>query len=456
MPTMKKIIVNGENVIYGIPSGGKTAQVLIKKSDEDYDVEWADIESGSVIPSRGYLYGYDINLVDENPDTRVSYPDNVDNYEFNAAKMDFQTDKFSYGDWPHIPGEKFMPKPCMLKFDGTVGYYLNPDNYLQKEDLTLSDINSFDCVGNAMMEWSKIYTKRWESGGVYHFRCSDIKIDDEYECWCNYDIDDKEIDHFYTSIYSGTLDSTGKLRSISKNPPTREKACRDYVNAAKLYDTKIWTLDVVSDYLLVVDLLAMMFKTTNLQSALGYGNCANTVIIDNGTIDDKGLFWGKNSGTDAVKCFGMENYWGNLSRIRLGWNYYNPTNPAMQYVKITRGKKDGTSVIDYNEYSDNTINGYLPISDTAMNAINGRYISGLKTMAYGRFPNVFAGSATTYECDVVQTPSASSTLRNCITGGAYDFGITQVGPYLLNANTSIDSIGYKVGAGLSCKPLSKS
>ena len=29
----------------------------------------------------------------------------------------------------------------------------------------------------AMMEWPKIYTKRWEENGIYHFRCSDTPQD---------------------------------------------------------------------------------------------------------------------------------------------------------------------------------------------------------------------------------------------------------------------------------------
>ena len=37
----------GENAKNGIPSGGTTGQVLAKKTDNDYDVEWKDIESSS-------------------------------------------------------------------------------------------------------------------------------------------------------------------------------------------------------------------------------------------------------------------------------------------------------------------------------------------------------------------------------------------------------------------------
>lgn len=39
----------------GIPSGGKAGQILCKKSDEDYDVEWADFK----VPEQYGLVTYD-------------------------------------------------------------------------------------------------------------------------------------------------------------------------------------------------------------------------------------------------------------------------------------------------------------------------------------------------------------------------------------------------------------
>jgi hypothetical protein len=48
---------------------------------------------------------------------------------------------FNYGSWKNA---FFMPRPCMLKFDGTVDYYLNPNDYSKKEDGTASDITNFE------------------------------------------------------------------------------------------------------------------------------------------------------------------------------------------------------------------------------------------------------------------------------------------------------------------------
>ena len=142
------------------------------------------------------------------------------NKNYNPAFMDYYN-KFNYGDWNLKPGEDFMPKPCMIKYEGEVVQYLDPNNYAMQEDgVTPSNVSDLDFPGNAMMEWPKIYTKRWEENGIYHFRCSDQKLDSDWDCWCNYDDNDNIIDHFYTAIYAShyttTSVSTGqRLRSIS-------------------------------------------------------------------------------------------------------------------------------------------------------------------------------------------------------------------------------------------------
>lgn len=50
-----------------------------------------------------------------------------------------------------------MPKPCMLKTNGQVDYYLNENDYSKKADGTASDITNVNYNGNAMMEWGRRY-----------------------------------------------------------------------------------------------------------------------------------------------------------------------------------------------------------------------------------------------------------------------------------------------------------
>ena len=77
----------------------------------------------------------------------------------------------------------------------------------------------------------------------------------------------------------------------------------------------------------------MMARSTECQTAFGYGRCNSSNSIAPGTMNSKGMFWGSNDKTSGVKVFGMENVWGNLWRRTAGWINANGT----QKVKLTRG-----------------------------------------------------------------------------------------------------------------------
>lgn len=250
-----------------------------------------------------YLYGYDLDTANSNPATRVTYPADVDNTGFAAAKMG--TSAFNYGGWPSTPGEKFMPRPCMLTFAGKVDHYLNPNDYTKKDSSTesraasnSSDDGSYSKVadtsfgGNAMMEWPKIFVKRWQEGNIYHFRVSDVKLDDDFECWSNYDRQNHEIEHFYTPIFFGSNVSS-KLRSISGQANSVSTTADQEITYAKANGAD-WYTEVVADRMLINDLLTMMAKSTDLQTAYGSGRTksSNSSAIAPGTMNTKGMFWG--------------------------------------------------------------------------------------------------------------------------------------------------------------------
>ena len=388
---------------------------------------------------REYLYGFDLTIADSNPATRVIYPSDVENSGFAKAVMNFGG-AFSYGSWPSTPGEKFMPRPCMLRFNGTVDYYLNPNDYTKKADGTTSDVANMNYGGNAMMEWPKIYVKRWESNGVYHFRCSDMKVDSDYECWSNYDKNNKEIPHFYTPIFFGSKDGSNRLRSISGQSNFVSNTAQTEVTYAKNNGADIWYTEVLSDRELVNDLLTMMFKSTDLQATAGYGVCSASAAIAPGSMNTKGLFWGAGDKTSGVKVFGMENWWGNIFRRIAGWCISGGT----QKVKLTRGTKDGTTVDDYNFDG----NGYKTIS--GVNLTRSGYISKMKTEPFGRFPMEANGSTTTFEADQVWADSGNGYYA--FVGDHWSNGLV-CGPFCAILYGGPSYTGTSVGAALSCKPL---
>lgn len=412
-------------------------------TDGVYNTNGASANHASCeVSSYAYLFGYDLTVATTSPSGRVTYPSDVDNANFTPAAMNFTSGVFNYGSWNIEPGTKFMPRPCMLTYAGVVDHYLNPNDYTKKTDGTASSVANTSFGGNAMMEWPKIWVKRWEENGVYHFRCSDVQIDEDYECWSNYDRKNNQIEHFYTPIYFGSNVSS-KMRSISGQSNLVSQNASTEITYAKANGDD-WYTEVLADRLLIQDLLVLMAKSTDGQTAYGSGRSSsnNRSAIGQGTMNTKGMFWGSNDATSGVKVFGMENLWGNLWRRTAGWMNVNGT----QKVKLTRGTHDGSTATDYNIDGS----GYLSVSGATPSGSSGGYIKTMKTMPYGRIPNAANGSATTYEADGLWFNNSGTMYA--FVGGYWVRGLL-CGPFCADLNRTASNASASGGAALSCKPL---
>lgn len=405
-----------------------------------------------------YIYGYDLDTNNSDPDARVTYPSDVDNELFEPAKMNFTgttaEGTFSYGNWPSTAGEGFMPRPCILSSDASILGYLNPNDYTKYVDgrsAPYDDTSNNERL-NVMMEWPKIYTKRELVKGIYKFRCAPVKIDDSWECWCNYNKNNVEIDHFYTSVYKrGIVSADGAFRLRSCGTTYYSASVNDTASKIREYAQNNsgsgWDIEVLSDHLLIQDLLVMMAKTTDLKSAYGAG-WSNTDNQRPGGLETKGLFYGlppaagdSSKRTGRVKVFGMVDYWdSNLTRRLSGW----VSAQGVQKVKITAGTKDGSTATDYNQTGE----GYLTIPDAY--ARSSGYISACRVEPYGRIPIGYTGSETTYECDYfIGKQEATATYFALIAGEEY--GAT--GPFHVGLGTEPTYTSSGIGAAVSYKPV---
>lgn len=391
-----------------------------------------------------YFFGYDLDKSDSNPSTRVTYPSDCDNASYTAA-VNESTGNFKYNGWAMEPGEKFMPQPCMLTYEGHVYEYLNPDDLTVNVDGETSQVSNQQFYGNAMMEWPKIYTKRWEdSSGVYHFRCSDVALDEDYDCWCNYDQDDHEIEHFYTAIFpscqiNSTYRSIGNT-SIQVNENTSTQITKSLANGDG------WYIATLADRLLVNDLLVMMFKTTNLQTAMANGRCSTDSKNDNAAWTlTAGMFYGnKSDSTTMVKVFGMMNWWGNTLCRTAGLINDKGT---IKY-KITRGTHDGSTASDYNLDGS----GYLSVDGVTISGSSGGYISEMQTTPFGRLASKSSGSATTYEADGMWFNNLQSNYAYF--GGGWGNGSLD-GPFCVYLSNTASHASSYIGSSLSYKKLVK-
>ena len=434
--------VNGqtyEDIDYYL--GTDDIHVVVDGISETYTSVEGNSRTISMTVEQAHLYGYELDTNNSSPSARVTYPNDVNNKNFTPFSMNFSAGTPNYGGWSESQDDIFfMPKPCMLRPNGTVEYYLKISDYSKKADGTAADITDSAGSGkNAMMEWPKIWTKRWEDeNGIYHFRCSDVQVDDEYDCLCNYDANDHQIDHFYTAIYFGS-NTSNKLRSVSGGTNMVSQTGTTEIAYAKANGAG-WDIEVIADRLLIADLLVLMGKSTDTQSVYGYGHANASSALGQGTMNTRGLFYATSATADcSLKVFGMEFYWSNLWRRCEG--LVTDANIKIRY-KLTAGRHDGSSADGYNTTGE----GYLEAGTAS--GTSGGYINKCKSTPGGRIPTTASGSSSTYECDGLWFAASCFAF----VGGYWYYALLE-GAFYVALNGTVSYTGTNVGAALSCKPL---
>ena len=397
--------------------------------------------------TKGTVYGFHIDSSESDPSACVTYL--ADAVGMTPAAMDFTNGKFLWGSWRDA---FFLPRPCMLKYDCTVDYYLDPNDYSKKWDGSASDVADDTYDGNAMMEWGQNGKKIWykivpddgdnTSASVY---IADYQVDESYNAWSFINNQGVLVDHFYTPIYNGSLDGNGKLRSISGKGYAsicQSKTAEQEIAAAELNNPgtdKLWYTEVYSDVTLINLLLILMSKSLDTQTAFGQGRCgqasAASSMLTTGTLDAMGLFFGYSETTHAVKVFGMENWWGNQWRRYAGHMLID----RVHKYKLTRGRQDGTTVDDYNI----TGNGYIT-GATAPSA--NAFVSKMEFDSNGFMTKAVDGSSATYWCDYFYQNTGT---RYALRGAAADYAAGNVGAFYVNLNNSPSHADWYIGSAHS-------
>jgi hypothetical protein len=402
----------------------------------------------SAMPRSYIAYAFHLSESESNPNSMITFPAGYANSNFtDNAYMNFSTGAFHLGDWADA---FFIPRSCMLKYDGTVAYYLDENDETKRADGSASDVANSSFAGNAMMEWGQngdiFYWKIVpdSDGNGFTFVVANKQLDDDMQPWNFYNSKGEVASHFYTPKYFGSSDGT-RLRSISGGTNYVSQTATTETTAAKANNpsgVQIWDTEVYADWLFIDMLLLMMCKSTNTQAKYGYGRCSssNSAAIGQGTMNGKGMFWGDSTQTNGVKVFGMENYWGNIWRRIAGLINVSGTVKA----KLTYGKQDGTTVEGYNQ----TGNGYNTLG--SISGTSGGYTSKMNISAKGLAPKTISGSDSTYYTDGAWFNNSQTDYA--YVGGSW-YGGLRVGALFVDLDGAASYSSTYVGAALSCKPL---
>ena len=417
---------------YAGTANGKAVSELEDKVQKQID----DIK----LEKEHFCYSYKIDMNNSDPFTNCKphfdQRYGCDNFNFTSAHMDYANDRFDYGSWEGFI--RRIARPCMLKYDGTVDYYLDPDDYSKKITGEASDVADVNYQGNAMVELEKLYFKRYTHNGIQYCFIADRKLDKSFKAYAHHDKYGKELDYIYRACYDGMYDGT-RLRSISgvdyhnlnaltagyiMSSATRQEE----MNFAKANNVSTeqgegWNILHKSEWDYINDILILISMSTDTQTTFGRGrdggyvSTSDTGIISTGTMDTKGLFWGKNDSTAGVKVLGIENHWANLFKSCAGW--FN--DKGTQKVKYTYGTEDGSTGEGFNTDASGyiSITGATPTKGDSSTS-GGGYITAWQYGDYGILPyEAISGASNKYLCDYLWFNN-TATCFTLVGGSSYD------------------------------------
>ena len=357
------------------------------------------LEIRDLLKNKGYInYAFHIDGSKSNPSEMVTYLE--DAIGLTPAKMNYATGLFDYGSFADA---FFMPRPCILAQSGYVMKYLDSNDFTKDIDGNIATIDGGLVGANVEIEFPKIWLRIVPDYGddtsatVY---IASKKLNEYYKDYAYIDFQGVHKEHFYMPAYNGSL-INGVMRSLSGQQVSKTKTGQQEIDYCKANGDGWYTEDA-GEIMLINFLLILMGKSTDTQSVFGQGlHTGGTEAISDGfrtgVHNTKGMFFGTNSGTiasgsygNAVKIFGMENYWGFQWRRYVGDMCVSGTRK----VKLCWGTEDGSTTSSFNS----TGSGYVDVGATP-SGTSGGYISQMKFTTNGMFSKVASGTASTYYCD---------------------------------------------------------
>jgi hypothetical protein len=372
------------------------------------------------------IVGWRINI-----DTGViEYTDGAAAYE----PMTITDGVFHAGSWD---GQwAALVKPCLLK-NLIPQYYLKKNSYFtvdyeHQANGTSSDIRT-GADGDVMNEVALAYYKTGiETTGEGTFAYFKLAKEPQDGTWCaNAYLSRSSViqDTIYLPAYDGYV-LNGKLRSLCGVAPTVSHTIGEFRTYANANGTGYEQANLTQVQYLN-NLMILFFKSTNSQLAIGKGVTSASAAIDTGTMNDKPLFWGDQTGTNGMKFMGIENFYGNVRKWLDGVGYLATNHFGYKIVPPFNDDRTG--------YTDS---GVAIPTDGWINRMS-------RANGYGMLPSatVSAEADSRYK-DYFYGPNSSNPVVSW--GGYWGFGFN-AGAFFWGGNP-VSSTDTAIGASLFATP----
>jgi hypothetical protein len=339
-----------------------------------------------------------------NPDSMVTYADDAEGMTGGSS------------DWWNQPIYNTL-RNCLLADGGEVLGYLKKDNLTQYENGANAPITT---VGNdVMLEIpQKVgYSIEWVDSQKLKVSITDNPNDEAF----NYDafsLDSyNDCDKIYIGVYKGyctgskAYSSSGKSVTVSQTIDTFRTWCR---NRGKGYQQRTYASVKLMQCLLII-----FYKGLNSQANCGYGYVASghSAGVSTGGTNGYGFMSEVIKSTNPtymtdqnhqVKCFGIEDFWGNY------WEFIDGlcSDSARNVLTCTCAKDFDT---DGTGYDNNGNGGVTANIGNYMNRPQGGSKAGFTAQSV-------AGSDSTYFCDYAYLSASCLALFGGYWNSASDVG----------------------------------
>ena len=319
-------------------------------------------------------------------------------------------------------------KRCVLNTDGSVNYYLHPDDSTLKEDgITPSVLDGTD--GNVMVEIPKFYFKYTVSGTNKKAEICETLVSG-FAVHPAFIKDGVEVDFRYYRAYEG-YNNGGTLLSRSGVTPTRSftfPVGRTYAQA----NGSGWGL-IDWNLLHAVQILYFIeYGDFNSQSLLGDGNSTGEDYgITTGQSNSVGnSSSGPNNDNTWMSYRGIENWYGDI------WEMIDGINVQNRLVYLNQNLSTFASDVFTGDYVSTGIS--LPVASAS-------YIKDINFSEDGFIPTLVGGSSGTFVTDGVWSTTGNTVVYF---GGIAKHGALD-GSFCLNSNTASGASIVNVGASVS-------
>ena len=378
------------------------------------------------------------------PNQRIEYIGA--NKDYTPFSLNLSTGAMNQGSWSEFKWLKGI-HPAMVRFDGNLDYWLDPNDYNHKEDgTTASDVANINYAGNAMVWIPKIYKYEKRIGADRIVKFSMHKVNDDFEA-IGFKINkDTELDGVWIPMFYGSIDSNGRMRSIAGEYGVSNKnTSQEYAAISAVGERARFFGGAIVETL--KDLMILFAKNTELQGCYGYGNRDGYNSGDAehqgktpNTVVGGGAFYGTSNGRSVNKVF--------HSMVLITQNQWQ-RDP---YIIINAGK---LLVSPYYNYSL-TGEGYQEAGIIGDVGSANWYYPNRKNVIphFGSFPDITVrrGSTSTGICDGVYLPAQQASFVAVPVRFAYCDRGANGGPCALTLDHGAGAAHWNLGASLLLLP----